>query len=52
MQQHRILSEKWDDQVDKIRLVDGFTDFLRAVPFATLQNAAAERRGPDYHHQY
>ena len=43
MQQHRILSEKWDDQVDKIRLVDGFTDFLRAVPFATLQNAAAER---------
>jgi hypothetical protein len=42
MQQHRILSEKWDDVVDKIRQVDGFTDFLRAVPFATLQTAAAE----------
>ena len=42
MQQHRILLEKWDDQVDKIRLVDGFTDFLRAVPFSTLQKAAAE----------
>ena len=42
IQQHRILSEKWDDVVDKIRQVDGFTDFLRAVPFATLQTAAAE----------
>ena len=42
MQQHRILSEKWDDVVDKIRQIDGFTDFLRAVPFATLQTAAAE----------
>ena len=42
MQQHRILSEKWDNIVDKIRQVDGFTDFLRTVPFATLQTAAAE----------
>ena len=42
MQQHRILSEKWDDVVDKIRQVPDFTDFLRAVPFATLQKAAAE----------
>ena len=42
MQQHRILSEKCDDVVDKIRQVDGFTDFLRAVPFSTLQTAAAE----------
>ena len=42
MQQHRILSEKWDDLVDKIRQVPDFTDFLRAVPFATLQKAAAE----------
>ena len=42
MQQHRILSEKWDDVVDKIRRVDGFTDFLRAIPFAILQTAAAE----------
>ena len=42
MQQHRILSEKWDDVVDKIRQVDGFADFLQTVPFATLQTAAAE----------
>ena len=42
MQEHGILSEKWDDIVDKIRQIDGFTDFLRAVPFATLQKAAAE----------
>ena len=42
MQQHRILSEKWDAVVDKIRQIDGFEDFLRAVPFATLQTAAAE----------
>ena len=42
MRKHRILSEKWDEVVDKTRQVDGFTDFLRAVPFTTLQNAAAE----------
>ena len=42
MQQHRILSVKWEKVVGKIRQVDGFNDFLRAVPFATLQTAAAE----------
>ena len=42
MRQHRILSEKWDDVVNKIRQVKGFTDFLQAVPFASLQTAAAE----------
>ena len=42
MQRHRIISEKWDDVVDKIRRIEGFSDFLRAVPFATLQTAAAE----------
>jgi tetratricopeptide (TPR) repeat protein len=42
MQQHRILSGKWDDVVGKIRQIDGFSDFLQAVPFATLQTAAAE----------
>ena len=30
--------------MDKIRQVPDFTDFLRAVPFATLQKAAAEGR--------
>ena len=43
MQHHRILSEKWDDVLDKIRQVPFF---LRAVPFATLQKAAAEVRLP------
>ena len=42
MQRHRIISESWDDVVDKIRQIEGFSDFLRAVPFATLQTAAAE----------
>ena len=42
MQQHRIISGKWEDVVDKIRQVEGFSDFLQAVPFATLQTAAAE----------
>ena len=46
MQHHRIFSEKWDDVVDKIRQVPDFTVFLRAVPFATLQKAAAEVRLP------
>ena len=41
MQQHRILSVKWGKVVDKIRQVEGFNDFLRAVPFATLQTTAA-----------
>ena len=40
--QHHIFSEKWDDVVEKIRQVDGFTDFLLALPFSTLQTAAAE----------
>ena len=35
VQQHRIISGRWDDVVEKIRRVDGFTDFLQAVPFAT-----------------
>ena len=42
MQHHRILSEKWDNAVGKIRQIDGFADFLQAIPFATLQTAAAE----------
>ena len=42
MQQHRILSDQWHDIVGKIRQIDGFADFLQAVPFATLRTAAAE----------
>jgi len=42
MQQHRILSDDWDNVVQKTRQIDGFADFLQAVPFATLQKAAVE----------
>ena len=42
MRQHRILSEKWDDVVNEIRQINGFSDFFRAIPFTTLQTAAAE----------
>jgi tetratricopeptide (TPR) repeat protein/CHAT domain-containing protein len=39
---HRILSEEWDTAVGRIRQTDGFANFLRAVPFTTLQSAATE----------
>jgi hypothetical protein len=42
MKEHRILSEKWDGVVNRIREKEGFTDFLRLVPFTTLQQAAQE----------
>ncbi|KDR68042.1 hypothetical protein GALMADRAFT_146776, partial [Galerina marginata CBS 339.88] len=38
---HRILSEDWEKAVDRVRQVEGFHNFLQAVPFATLQTAAA-----------
>ncbi|KDR67675.1 hypothetical protein GALMADRAFT_257932 [Galerina marginata CBS 339.88] len=39
---HRILSEDWEKAVEQVRQVDGFHDFLQAVPFSTLRTAAAE----------
>jgi CHAT domain-containing protein len=39
---HRILSMKWDEVVRQIRQIDGFETFLQAVPFTSLQSAAAE----------
>jgi CHAT domain-containing protein len=39
---HRLLSEKWNEVVQQIRQIDGFQNFLQAVPFASLQLAAAE----------
>jgi hypothetical protein len=41
-EKHRILSENWDDVVQRIRRIDGFTHFLQAVPFTSLQLAATE----------
>lgn len=35
-------SHRWDSVVDKIRQVEDFSNFLRAVPFAELRRAAAE----------
>jgi hypothetical protein len=39
---HRILSERWDQVVQRIRDTEGFADFLQPVSFAALQSAAAE----------
>ena len=42
IQRNRILSEDWERVVEQVRKIEGFSNFLRAVPFATLQAAAAE----------
>ncbi|KAH9996406.1 CHAT domain-containing protein [Russula compacta] len=44
MEDVRVLERARGEIVDQIRLLLGFEDFLRAVPFETLQTAAA--RGP------
>jgi tetratricopeptide (TPR) repeat protein len=42
IQRNRILSEDWEKAVQQVRAIKGFSNFLQAVPFATLQMAAAE----------
>jgi CHAT domain-containing protein len=42
MKKCRILSEQWEETVGQIQKIEGFTDFLQAVPFSTLRTAAAE----------
>jgi hypothetical protein len=42
MQRNRILSAEWENIIGQIREIDGFHNFLQAVPFPTLQTAAAE----------
>jgi len=42
MQQNRVLSEDWEKVVQRVRAIEGFSNFLQAVPFTTLQAAAAE----------
>ncbi|KAI0063936.1 TPR-like protein [Artomyces pyxidatus] len=39
---HRVLSNKWDEIVDRIRKVEGFEDFLQAMPFSRIQAVAKE----------
>ena len=46
MQHHRILSEKWDDVLDKIRQVPFFCGLYHLLPFKKLLLRS------DYHHQY
>lgn len=41
MQRYHDLSEKWDKMLEQIRNIKGFSNFLQAVPFDTLQTAAA-----------
>ncbi|KAH9952662.1 CHAT domain-containing protein [Russula dissimulans] len=41
MENVRVLERKRGEVIDQIRLVPGFADFLKAVPFGTLQTAAA-----------
>ncbi|KAH9952665.1 CHAT domain-containing protein [Russula dissimulans] len=41
MENVRVLERKRGEIADQIRLVPGFADFLKAVPFGTLQTAAA-----------
>jgi tetratricopeptide (TPR) repeat protein/CHAT domain-containing protein len=42
MRRHRILSEEWEKVVGRVRAIEGFSNFLQAVPFDTLREATAE----------
>jgi len=42
IRRNRILSKDWEKAVERVRTINGFSNFLRAVLFATPQAAAAE----------
>jgi tetratricopeptide (TPR) repeat protein len=42
MRRYRILTEDWEKAVERVRTIEGFGNFLQAVPFDTLRVAAAE----------
>jgi len=42
MQRCRILTEEWEKLIGQIRKIEGFSNFLQAIPFTTLRTAAAE----------
>ena len=42
MQRNCILSEEWEKLIGQIRKIEGFGNFLQAVPFLNLQMAAVE----------
>ena len=42
IQKNRILSEEWDKVIGQIRKIEGYSNFLQAVPFSTLRMAAVE----------
>jgi len=46
MQRYRILSEEWEKLLGQIRKIEGFSNFLQAIPFTILRTAAAG--GPSF----
>jgi len=42
MKRNRRLSEDLEETLGKVRGIGGFGNFLQAIPFTTLQTAAAE----------
>jgi len=42
MQRCVTLSDEWEKLIKQIRKIEGFTNFLQAIPFNTLRTAAAE----------
>ena len=42
MRNQRLLLQEWDEVVTKIRMLPGHDDFLKPIPFKTLQSASAE----------
>jgi CHAT domain-containing protein len=42
MRRNRIISEDWEKAVERVRKIEGFSNFLQAVPFTNLQASAVE----------
>jgi tetratricopeptide (TPR) repeat protein len=42
MRRNHIISEDWKKAVEQVRTIEGFSNFLQPVPFATLRRAAVE----------
>jgi hypothetical protein len=46
---HRILSKSWDEVVQRIKQIDGFTDFLQAEGYVVAPTRNLERVGRSLH---
>ena len=42
LRKNRILSDDLQKAIERVRMMEGFSNFLKAVPFATLRTAAVE----------